>query len=256
VLVAGALLAVAGCSGEVLPSTEPTPTGPTVTDIPATRTTTATETPSVDVSDALLQKGHLGRQFAPAAAADPSFHTVYDDPEGRFGCLRALDDISFGVPAEASALAVFDARNDAKTPHVVNLVGTSESEEAAAAGFQSALAVLDTCTRVHSRSGDSRVQATVETTRLPLIPAIDEQLDIRTTGRLRVLTSSFPIGIWVSVLRIDQYVAIVSMLDLGHDDAEAQTELTRATAQRLAALVAGKKLPAVHLVQMGTRLPQ
>jgi hypothetical protein len=239
----------------VVPDTEPTPTGPTITDIPATRTPTETVAP-VDVADALLQRGHLGRRFAQGITSDSSFHTVYDDPDGRFGCLRALDEIDFGVPPAASALAVYDARNEAKSPHIVNLVGVSESEEAAAAGFLEALTILDTCQRVRSRSGDSRVDATVRTTRVPVLPVIDEQLDIRTTGRLRVLTSSFPIGIWVSVLRIDEYVAVVSLLDLGRDGAQAQTALTTVVAERLAALVAGKHLPAVQLVPMGTRLPQ
>ncbi|HET7689230.1 MAG TPA: hypothetical protein VFK41_02545 [Nocardioidaceae bacterium] len=255
VIVAGALLLAVGCTGDVVPDTRPTPTGPTITDIPATRTPTATP-PPVDVADALLQKGHLGRKFAPGLTTDPSFHTVYDDPEGRFGCLRALDEIDFGVPAEDSALAVYDARNDAKSPHIVNLVGRSESEEAAAEGFLEALTILDSCQRVRSRSEDSRVDARVETTRVPVLPAIHEQLDIRTTGRLRVLTSSFPIGIWVSVLRVDEYVAVVSVLDLGRDGAESQRALTAVVAERLAALVAGKGLPPVRLVPMGTRLPQ
>lgn len=253
-LVAGALLSLAACSGEVVPDTEPTPRGPTVTDIPATRTPTETEVP-VDVADALLQRGHLGRKFAPGMETDPAFHTVYDDPEGRFGCLRGLDDIDFGVPPETSALAVYNAKNDARSPHVVNLVGVAESEEAAAEGFLEALTILDSCQQIRSRSGDSRVSATVETTRVPILPVVDEQLDIRTAGRLRVLTSSFPIGIWVSVLRIDEYVAIVSVLDLGHDAAEAQARLTSVVAERLAALVAGKHVPAVRLVQMDTRLP-
>ena len=251
-LAAIALLVASGCTSEAPERPEETPTPPeTSTDTP-----TESPTPALDLSPALLTRAHLGPKFGIGALPDaPAFHTVFDDPDRRFGCLRALDALDFGVPPEGTELVSFDARNDAKTPHVVQLVGSAPTAEDAEQGFTQATALLRGCPKVRTRREGVKVDAPVRSNRHRALPVVDQQLNIRAVGTLRILRSSFPIGVWVSIVRIDRMVAIVSVLDLDQDDATAQRLLTEAAVRRLAAVVTGRPLPVVRRIPLEIRLP-
>ena len=244
------LLTLAACTGET-----PEP--------PSTPTPTASETSSAspplgqdELTRALLERAHLGKAFTQTLVPDAEFHTVFDDPDGRFGCLRAVDQVDFGVPDERTAAVTLDAKNNARTPHVVHVVGSADSEDDAAAGFQEAAVLLQACDRVRTRREGLRVDAAVRTNQHRANAAVDQQLNIRAVGTLRILRSRFPIGVWVSVVRFGDLVTIISVLDLDKDDAAAQRELTEAAVRRLTAVDRGGPLPKVKRVELEFRLPR
>lgn len=248
------LLTLAACTGE-----SPEPGG---TPSPTAAPTVSESSPTIPPLDAthlgraLLVRAHLGKTFTRKPVAEAQFHTVFDDPDRRFGCLRALDQVSFGVPDGRAAAVTFDARNSARTPHVVHAVGSADSVAAATAGFQQVAALLQSCTRVRTRREGVRVDAPVRSNRQQVLPVVDQQLNVRAVGTLRILRSRFPLGVWASVVRIGDLVALVSVLDLDKDDADAQRALTVAAVRLLVAVDRGLPEPPAKRVKLEIRLPR
>ena len=208
-----------------------------------------------ELQAALLEPGTLGGRFTTTLVPNTEFHTVFDDPSLDLGCLRALDELTYDVPVSRSVGFTFEAKNDAKSPSLVNLVGSADEAVAVHEAITQAVGLLRRCRRLQTAVRGMKVTASVTFNRKPSTARVDEQLNMQVVGSMRILRSRFPIGMWVSVLRIDQQVAIVSLLDLDKDNAKAQQQLARLSARRVQALTDGTNQPPVRRVKLETKLP-
>jgi hypothetical protein len=186
---------------------------------------------------ALLSETVMGADFA---AGEPS----EDSDEGAPGCLSALDDLD-DIGAETKTEVEYTSTSDIGLPSVEHSVFSYTEVDPISARIEEVSTALDGCTTVEETDEEGTeyaldVTLSTETT----TDAADEQVNLEAVGTITSGDQEFPLGVYMSSVRVENHVSVVVFTDIPEDEAassEAFDAYVTAAADRLAAVAAGEE---------------
>ena len=186
---------------------------------------------------ALLSETVMGADFT---AAEPS----EDSDDAAPGCLAALDDLD-DIGAETEAEVEYASTSEVGLPSVEHSVFSYTETEPITARIEEVSTALDGCESVDETDEEGTEYAldlTVSTDTTS--DQADEQITVEAVGTVVAGGQEFPIGVYMSSVRVDNHVSVIVFTDIPEDEAassETFETYVNAGADRLAAVAAGEE---------------
>lgn len=193
-------------------------------------------------ADALFTLDNLGEDWIESTDDD-------DDDASGLGCLEGVAS-GPAVRAKTEQERGFEMV-EAGLPAVVHLVESHSSVATASKGIDRLRNGLEDCQVVESTDDDGttvRLEVAVDTDKTS--DMADEQINLAATGTVNSDGFELPMGLWISVVRIDNHVTLVSYADLDAESGEGPSDhYARVATERLAAVISGEDPNAMLVVR-------
>ena len=186
---------------------------------------------------ALLSETVMGADFTGAEPEEGS-----DD--GAPGCLAALDDLD-DIGSETEAEIEYTSTSEVGLPSVEHSVFSYTETEPITERIEEVSTALDGCESVDETDDEGTEYAldlTVSTDTTS--DQADEQITVEAVGTVVAGGQEFPIGVYMSSVRVDNHVSVIVFTDIPEDEAassETFETYVNAGADRLAAVAAGEE---------------
>ena len=179
----------------------------------------------------------MGADFT---AGEPS----EDSSDGAPGCLSALDDLD-DIGSETKAEVEYTSTSEMGLPTVEHSVFSYTEVEPVSARIEEVGTALEGCESVEETDDEGttyalEVSLSTDTTS----ESADEQITLEAVGTVSRGDQEFPIGVYMSSVRVENHVSVVVYTDFPEDEAassEAFAAYVTAGADRLAAVAAGEE---------------
>jgi hypothetical protein len=193
------------------------------------------------ISDAVISLDDLGPGFKVDKSDD-------GDNKTSFGCLDSLDkldklDGGKFKPVHEKEID-YAADSEIGVPAVFTTVGTFRDQATVSEAVSTVKKALDGCTSVDATDDDGfRVQLKVSVDEKTSGPGATAQVNLTATGTGTEQGTSFPFGIRLTIIQVDNNVGLCALVSFGQGDsigADAD-KIASIALERLVAVVAGKK---------------
>ena len=190
-----------------------------------------------EAEQALLPQAVMGEGFT---AGEPS----EESNEGAPGCLSALDDLD-DIGSETKAEVEYTSTSEIGLPTVEHSVFSYTEIEPISARIEEVSTALEGCDSVEETDDEGTTYAldvtlSTDTT----TEGAEEEITLEAVGTVSQGDQEFPIGVYMSSVRVENHVSVVAYTDFPEDEAassEAFSSSVSAAAERLVAVAAGEE---------------
>lgn len=185
---------------------------------------------------ALISETQMGDGFTSAEPTE-------EESDTDLGCLNALDEMD-DLGAETEAKIEYTSTDASGLPALENDVFSYTDTERVSDRIADVSTALEGCDSVEATDEDGNsfslaVSVDTETTS----DSADEQVTLQATGTVGSGNKEFPIGLYMTSVRIENHVTVLVYTDMSEDSAASRAQfddyVTVAT-DRLSAVVAGE----------------
>ena len=190
-----------------------------------------------EAEQALLPETVMGEGFT---VGEPS----EESEEGAPGCLSALDDLD-DIGSETEAEVEYTSTSEIGLPALEHSVFSYTEIEPISARIEEVSAALEGCDSVEETDEEGTTYAldvtlSTDTT----TESAEEEITLEAVGTVSQGGQEFPIGVYMSSVRVENHVSVVVYTDFPEDEAassDAFSAYVSAAAERLAAVAAGEE---------------
>lgn len=154
---------------------------------------------------ALLTQANFGEEY----------RTVDGDNQEESDDLGCFGDGEDGEEPPVEAETAFEKESASELPNINLSVGSYDSEADAKDALEELRDAFDGCTRVDETDAEGvRTQLAISLSDEQLTNRADEQVTVSAVGTITSEGTSYPLGLWISMSRVDNNVAWVAVADL------------------------------------------